>query len=420
MHMTGMSARILSILLMASVYGELRAQWTVGASSATINPMRGAFVAGHTLDRRFTGVHDDLHVKAVAVSDGRSSVVILGFDCIGLLHPQLLEIRRAVAARIRDAAFDTGRIVMSSTHTHSGPDVVGLWGPDRMHSGVDTAYLSLLVSAAAEQVVRAWTSRVSARAVYAESLHGEGWVFNISRPESIDRTLTTLRFRDSRGRSIATLTNFACHPTILDGATEEVSSDYLAGFYRRMDSVSGGVNLFLQGAIGGWVQPEHEEKTFERAFFRGRGLADAVLKALQAPKALPGRDIAFQGSRLRLPVDNPGFRMLAQAGVIRRDIGDSVDTELAVFRIGEARFATHPGESTPGMSLRTRALLPATGPRFVVGLGMDALGYILDRGFFEGAQRPPHAEYLCSMSVGPVTSEAVMRGIEILSGRLRQ
>ena len=410
-------SKVLPIFL--SLCCSLQAQWRVGASAAAMNPEKGAFVAGHTLDRRFTGVHDDIHVKAVAVSDGRNSVVILSFDCIGLLHPQLMEIRRAVAGLVHEPEFDTARIVMSSTHTHSGPDVVGLWGPDRLHSGVDTAYLSRMVSIAARQVAQAWRARVPARADFGEAEHGEGWVYNISRPESLDRSLVTLRFRDARGRAIATLTNFACHPTILDGATEEVSSDYVGGFYRRMDSAIGGVNMFLQGSIGGWVQPEHEAKTFESATFRGGGLADAVLRALKSSSSLPGRDIAFESSRLRLPVANPGFRMLAQAGVIRREIGDSVETEVALFRIGKACFATHPGETVPGMSLRTRALLPAGGPKFVMGLGMDALGYILDRAFFEGDPRPPHSEYLCSMSVGPETSELVMKAIAGLAGRLR-
>jgi hypothetical protein len=405
----------LALLLLAAP--ALRGQWRVGAAAATVNPAPGAFVAGHTLDRRFTGVHDDLFVKAVVVSDARTSVAILTFDCIGLLHPQLEDIRRAVAARI--PGFDTSRIVMSSTHTHTGPDVVGLWGPDRMRSGVDTTYLARLVATAAEQVVLAWAARVPARADYAVTTHGGDWVYNISRPGRLDRSLVTLRFRDTAGRNLATLTNFACHPTILDGAFETVSSDYVAGFYRRMDSVFGGVNLFLQGAIGGWVQPEHEEKSFERAFFRGRGLAEAVRQALRHPKALPGTDIAFAGQRLRLAVDNPGFRMLAQAGVIRRAIGDSVTSEVALFRIGAACFATHPGESTPEMSLRTRALLPGAGPRFVLGLGMDALGYILDGGFFAGQARPPHAEYLCSMSLGPATAEAVMRTVALLARRLR-
>ncbi|MBM3442802.1 MAG: alkaline ceramidase [Bacteroidetes bacterium] len=398
---------------------SLQAQWQVGASSASISPAPGAFIAGHTLNRRFTGVHDDLFVKALAVSDGRSSVVILTFDCIGLLYPQLQQIRQSVATCIRDDAFDASRIVMSSTHTHAGPDVVGLWGPDRMQSGVDTHYMKKLVATASEQVLRAWEARVPARAAYAVSTHGEGWVYNISRPAQLDQSLTTLRFLNAQGRSLATLTNFACHPTILDGAVLEVSSDYIAGFYQHMDSLFGGVNLFLQGAIGGWVQPEHEPKQLSQALFRGRGLAEAVRQALATARPLSGRGIFFASQQLRLHVENPGFRLLAQAGVIRRDIGDSVETEVAVFRVGDACFATHPGESIPEMSHRTRALLPKEGPSFVLGLGMDALGYILDVGFFSGDPRPPHADYLCSMSVGPATAEAVMKAIASLAARLR-
>jgi hypothetical protein len=277
------------------------------------------------------------------------------------------------------------------------------------HSGVDAAYMARLTDTAANLLLRAWLGRRKAHADFSVTRHGEGWVENISEPAELDRSVTTVRFSDRQGRSIATLTNFACHPTFVDAVHDKVSSDYVGGFYQRMDSLYGGVNLFLQGAIGGWVQPEHEPKTFEQAFFRGRGLADAVGQALYDAGKLKGRGLAYRSRIFQMPVENPGFKALSAAGVINRKLTDSVETEIAVFRIGDAVFATHPGETVPEMGLQTKALMKNRGPRFVMGLSMDAMGYILKPYFFDPERKVPHAEYLCGMSAGKETGPVVMQ-----------
>jgi hypothetical protein len=397
------------LLLALAAPSLLIAQWQVGAAAAPISPEAGAFIAGHSRNRKFTGTHDDIFVKAFVVSGKGGSLSILTVDCIGLLYPQLQEIRRKARVLIHDPEFDPAHIVLSSTHSHAGPDVVGIWGPDMAHSGVDAAYMARLTDTAANLLLRAWLGRRKAHADFSVTRHGEGWVENISEPAELDRSVTTVRFSDRQGRSIATLTNFACHPTFVDAVHDKVSSDYVGGFYQRMDSLYGGVNLFLQGAIGGWVQPEHEPKTFEQAFFRGRGLADAVGQALYDAGKLKGRGLAYRSRIFQMPVENPGFKALSAAGVINRKLTDSVETEIAVFRIGDAVFATHPGETVPEMGLQTKALMKNRGPRFVMGLSMDAMGYILKPYFFDQERKVPHAEYLCGMSAGKETGPVVMQ-----------
>ena len=403
------------ILCLLSLMGfNLSAQWKVGAASAVINPPVGSFIAGHTQNRKFNGVHDNLYVKALVIANKSDNLTIITVDCIGLLYPQLQEIRKQVAGNISKEGFKPEHIILSSTHTHAGPDVVGIWGPDMMHSGVDSAYIRFLVNAASTQIIKAWMNRVKASADYSVTEHGEGWVYNISQPDELDRTLTAIRFKNKKGKSIATLTNFACHPTFVDGVHDKVSSDYVAGFYGKMDSVLGGVNLFLQGAIGGWVQPEHEAKTFEQALMRGRGLAEANLLALSASHQIKGKELDFRSIKFNLPVENMGFRQLAEAGVINRKMTDQVETEQAIFRIGNGYFATHPGETVPAMSMATRKLMVTDGPKFVMGLGMDALGYILKPEFFDTEKKIPHATYLCSMSTGRQTGPIIIKKLEEL------
>lgn len=388
----------------------------VGASVKNITPKAGTFIAGGSINRKFTGVHDSLYVKAVVVFDAQNSVAILTFDCIGLLYPELLKIREAVAKQVSPEVFNADHIVMSSTHTHSGPDVVGIWGENQLSSGVDTQYMNDLISKAASAVVEALNKRQAATAVYANSTFGEEWVYNISDSLSLDRSLNVLQFKGINGESIASFVNFACHPTILDvSANNQISADYVYGLYSCLDEKWGGVNLFLQGAIGGWVQPEYEKKEFAVAEKRGRELGEKAVEMLQKAASVDPGSVQFKRRVFNLPVSNPGFKQLAAAGVISRSMTDSVATEIAWFSIGNAQFATHPGETTPVHALQTKALMKNKGPKIVIGLGMDALGYILSPNFFDSAKPLPHTEYMLSMSIDPAAGPVMMKNIVELS-----
>jgi len=114
------------------------------------------------------------------------------------------------------------------------------------------------------------------------------------------------------------------------------------------------------------------------------------------------------------PMKNQGFSMLSKAGVIKRKFGEMVESEIATFNIGEAQFATHPGETVPAMGLETKAAMKGAGPKFVLGLSQDALGYILKPSFFIKENNIPHSEYLTGMSIGPETMKIIMDTLKML------
>lgn len=96
-----------------------------GVSVAPVNPPTGAFIAGDKQNRKFTAVHDSLFAKAVVITKGDEELAIVTLDCIGLLYTDVLRIRKRTAEL---CGFTESRIIISSTHTHSGPDVVGILG----------------------------------------------------------------------------------------------------------------------------------------------------------------------------------------------------------------------------------------------------------------------------------------------------
>ena len=403
----------LFLLLLSCAQKEEEAQkLQVGVSKAVINPPMGAFIAGDKQNRRFTGVLDSLYVKAAVFYDGNESFALVTVDCIGFLYQDLLKIREKVSTMDLGIPFSPKNIVISSTHTHSGPDVVGLWGEDYAQSGVDPDYMDFLVKTTAEQIQIAASKLEKASAKYGSTEYGHNWVANICE-EEIDRSVTVLQFLNDQGKNLLTLTNFACHPTYLDAVYNEISADYIAGFYQEMEKQMGGEHLFLQGAIGGWIQPIDKGIPYSEVLLKGSGLAKAAIMALKDGKNLQSTSLTFRSKKVDLPVENEAWQQLAAGGIIQRAISDVVATEVAWFSIGEANFATHPGETAPIFGFQTKYMMPE-GPKFVLGLGLDALGYIVKPEYFED-QTLPHAPYLTRMSLGKSTGQQVVQALEDLA-----
>ncbi len=403
---------VFTLPLFISCQTDTRLQIQVGVSKAVINPPIGAFIAGDKQNRTFTGVLDSLYAKALIIHDGKESIVLVTLDCIGLLYQDLQKIRESAALLDLGIPFSPENIVISSTHTHSGPDVVGLWGKDFSESGVNPEYMDFLIKTVVSQIEAAAKNLKPVAASYAETIFGEEWVANICG-EEIDRSVTVLQFLDMQGTQVASLTNFACHPTYLDAVFSEVSADYVAGFYREMENQLGGEHLFLQGAIGGWIQPVDKNADYQKALSRGKQLAESVISSLTDAKALTGSDIHFEKATIPFPVENEAWQQLAAGGIIHRKVTDSIESEVAWFSVGNASFATHPGETAPIYGLQTKEMMP-DGPKFILGLSQDALGYIVKPVYFED-QNLPHAAYLTRMSLGKQTGPILMETLKNLS-----
>lgn len=395
-----------STLAMAQDHPPFRA----GAASVSINPPLGSYIAGDAQNRTFTGVNDDIFAKAVVFDDGTTAMAIVTVDCIGLIRPTIERIRTESAVRAGLSRLTPERIIVASTHCHSGPDVVGIWGPDRLHSGVDQQYMEQLIDKTVAQVARA-AAALQPATVRAVSLESQvDWVRNSSEPGELDKILSVMKVETADGGCITTLINFACHPTILDGVHDVVSSDWVGGVYRGMADALSGEHLFLQGAVGGWVQPEKGDRSFGLADRYGRELAAEALDALKNARQEQNPDIAFSRISVSFPMDNPAWGQLGKLGIIPRAFDDAIETEVAAFRIGKIGFATHPGETAPTYSRQTRALLDVD-TTFVIGLGLDALGYIVKPEYFTNPDAYSSADYLTSMSAGPQTGPLMMRGL---------
>jgi hypothetical protein len=67
---------------------------------------------------------------------------------------------------------------------------------------------------------------------------------------SVDESVTVLRVDAASGEPLGTVVGFACHPVVLGSATLRANTDFVGPLREIVESVRGGLCLFLQGASG--------------------------------------------------------------------------------------------------------------------------------------------------------------------------
>jgi hypothetical protein len=113
--------------------------------------------------------------------------------------------------------------------------------------------------------------------------------FNAAGPT--DSTLQIARIDDEAGRIIATVVNYACHPTTLAWDNTLISPDYIGAMRELVEQAHGGLCIFLQGASGDLGPRDGYVGDTAVADRNGRRLGYAVLSALEA---MPQAGLSYQ------------------------------------------------------------------------------------------------------------------------------
>jgi hypothetical protein len=99
---------------------------------------------------------------------------------------------------------------------------------------------------------------------------------------------------DARQRTIATIVNYACHPTTLAWDNTSISPDYVGALRETVEQGTGAPCMFLQGASGDLGPREGFVGDHAVADRNGRQLGFAALAALESLPA-PGTRYVYQG-----------------------------------------------------------------------------------------------------------------------------
>ena len=360
--------------------------------------------------RRATGVHDEPRCRALCVSDGANAFALAVLDLVGAAGPLLGAIREDAS---RLTGLPPSSIIIACTHSHASPDMQGLWG------GTGGAYETHVAHRAATAIWQAHramapvTARAATTALGGVVRNRRGW------PET-DETLTSVRFTSVDGAPVATLVNYACHPTARGPANVEVSRDWCGFAADEAERQLGGVAVYVNGAVGD-VNPA-VDGSFEAAQSLGHAVVGAAIASLDAADGIGGT-VRVRTEPLELPMNferlsqrvqdavgraGPALSLLAKTGGLRaaavalhaagrsdvaqivaalagvserrmlhRDGRTFLPTHCGLVRIGSDLEAfVAPGEVLTRLALPLRASMGSR-HRMFFGLAHDTLGYFL-------------------------------------------
>lgn len=428
--------RLLSIAaLLLSSAALLRGQLQAGAAQAVITPDlppgHPVYLAGFGHNRIATGVHDDLSARCLALRAAERPLVLCSVDLIGLFYEDVLTVRARLAHLTPSQPF----LIVASTHTHAGPDTLGLYGPQPLASGIDPHYLDWVdtrIAATAAQAIRALEP---ARLLLGRDDHPLlGLLQGVDRPPIVkDPYLFALRLIARDGRTIATLVNWSDHPETLGRKNTEITSDYPHWARTHVERRYGGIALFFSGALGkvsplgqvALVDPDTGvlagDGTWRKAELLGTEVAQLAERALQNGRQAPVGSLVVRSQAIFVPLENPLFRAAQAAGVfngrkplyangrLEAATGSAIRSEVDYVQLRSngapiAEIVTIPGEIYPelvngGVQRYPGADYPGapiepplraelhSRYQFIFGLGNDELGYLIPRA--EWDQQPP-------------------------------
>src|ERR1019366_6481770 len=175
-----------------------------------------------------------------------------------------------------------GSAWMSRTRSHfPGGDMIG-------------PYLDELARTIAELARQAQTALQPAAIVYGQgrcslAAHRDYWdvenqqfVCGFNPSGFADDTVLVARISGDDGTCLATLVNYACHPTTLAWDNTAISPDFVGAMREVVELVTKAPCLFLQGASGGLGPREGFVGDWRVADRNGRQLGYAALSALEA------------------------------------------------------------------------------------------------------------------------------------------
>jgi len=189
----------------------------VGMAETIITPPVGAPMAGYARKGVSTGVHDDLYARSLVIESGDgTSVVLMTLGLVNLGERFMDEIRKAVNEQ---TGIPVENIVVSCTHTHSGPSI----------GGAGEEYQKMLVENSIACAVEAWNTRMPGRIGLGSTVEPDlgkndrRMQYGGLHP---DPEVGIIKVEDKRGKLIGVAFNYGCHPSTLDLHNLEFTEDW--------------------------------------------------------------------------------------------------------------------------------------------------------------------------------------------------
>ena len=420
--------------------------WRFGFAKRQILPEqdRALYIAGYHNGVTITGVLDYCEARALWLDAGGDGVLLIGVDCVAL--------DRGTVDAIRAALGDIPgcrSVNVYATHTHAGPDTLGLWGPVATN-GKDGAYMEALVNAAVEAAREAAANRQTGTARFGQT-ETKSMCRDSRIPLVYDENLYQLRLIPGGKGPGVRLLFYGAHAESLRGSNTLLSRDYPGMLCDRVTEETGDDAMFFPGAVGGLIMTREfvvnvATDAVKNLTITAEKLTEYALSISEETERTLEPRLALNRQSFVVPLDNPVFLTYKLLGILNHSAvfaesktGFGVSTELSVLMLDDLALALIPGEIFPELvlggsygdanpsgenprPLREIAEERGVSELLIVGLANDELGYIIPPSDFLLNEESPYLKrtmdkkgedhYEETNSVGPACAPAIARAFE--------
>lgn len=345
----------------------------VGSAERDITPAVGEYMAGFTIARTSTAIASPLKVRALVIEAGARRFAILGIDSLGLMRDDVDYIKSGLGG------FANGDVFVCSSHTHAGPDPIGIWGYYFLTSGRDGTYIGRVRKAAREAVLEARGKAQKATWRRGQATLPEaGLVKNSNRQFVFDRRVSVLQaIAVDGGAALGTLLHLACHPEVLPRRNTLVSADFVGALCDEWQRRGHGQAVFANGALGAMISPNVKQRDMAGVIDFGNAACDLCEQALATSTPMPVDAIEVRRSDVYLPMTAAAFRIGRTTTSLQREsFSGAARTSVGYFRMGSFEAVAIPGEMEPALAEQLRGQLGRP-DLLILGLCDDEVGYLM-------------------------------------------
>lgn len=267
----------------------------IGMARVDITPESPIRLAGYASREKTEseGVMHRLSAKALAFgNDEQGPSIFITVDLVGIPG----HITRNLAEQLsKTTGIDASQLVISSSHTHGGPEVGNLLnilqyrGKDRFSDSLLALDQMIRISQYTNELAgKLETVALAALQDRKPSLlawgQGQAGFAKNRRAQGgpVDHSLPIMKITDADGKLRAVLVNYACHGTTLDGTVNVIHNDWIGEAQKFIETNHPGAMAMIAIGCGADANPQPRGKV-EHATLHGKEISDNVDKLLASP-----------------------------------------------------------------------------------------------------------------------------------------
>jgi hypothetical protein len=245
--------------------------------------------------------------------------------------------------------------------------------------------------------------------------------YNYYAPDLYDPRMSVIQAIGNDDKPIVTLVNYAIHPEVLGSGRGILSPDLVGPLCDKIEAETGGVAMFVNGALGGMVTADnrdldrpsnsqraywHDDRTWEECLRIGNTMADEALRIVAAAPVQTDPQLSCHASDMTVPVESKELWAVVLYSPLKYPHNDdhTVTTRINLVNLGNAQIVTIPGEALPNIGFYLKRKM-AGQHNLLFGLTNDAFGYILTKVDYQSF---PRYDYVSEVSLGELTGEILI------------